>query len=181
MAIRISGDRQLKTLAGQSTRPTPSRVREAIFNIWQGRIEGARWLDLCTGSGAMAAEALLHGASVVVGIEQSAAACKLIGQNCQSLVTANQSFQIYRGDVVKMLSKLSPHQFDLAYFDPPYHSDLYEPVLATIAPLLAPNAMIAVEHERNRQLPAQITELVVCDRRRYGQTALTFYERVCLE
>ena len=60
--MRIYGNRQLKTLPGQITRPTPARVREAVFNIWQGSVENCRWLDLCAGSGSMGAEALCRGA-----------------------------------------------------------------------------------------------------------------------
>ena len=74
MAIRIYGNRPIKTLPGQATRPTPAKVREALFNSWQGRVNGSRWLDLCAGSGAMGAEALCRGASLVVGIEQAGAA-----------------------------------------------------------------------------------------------------------
>ncbi|MER3475705.1 MAG: 16S rRNA (guanine(966)-N(2))-methyltransferase RsmD, partial [Leptolyngbya sp. ERB_1_2] len=70
MSLRIYGNRSLKTLPGQETRPTLARVREAVFNIWQGSIEQCRWLDLCTGSGSMGAEALCRGASIVIGIEQ---------------------------------------------------------------------------------------------------------------
>ena len=75
MAVRIYGNREIKTLPGEETRPTSARVREALFNIWQGRILGCRWLDLCAGSGAMGAEALCRGAAEVVGIEKSGAAC----------------------------------------------------------------------------------------------------------
>ncbi|MGC1527063.1 MAG: RsmD family RNA methyltransferase, partial [Phormidesmis sp.] len=49
MGIRIYGNRAIKTLPGEATRPTSSKVREALFNIWQGRVAGARWLDLCAG------------------------------------------------------------------------------------------------------------------------------------
>ncbi|NES84802.1 MAG: hypothetical protein F6K10_27200, partial [Moorea sp. SIO2B7] len=70
--MRIYGNRQLKTLPGRSTRPTSARVREALFNIWQGTILDCRWLDLCAGNGSMGAEALCRGAKMVVGIEQSA-------------------------------------------------------------------------------------------------------------
>jgi 16S rRNA (guanine(966)-N(2))-methyltransferase RsmD len=55
--MRIYGNRQLKTLPGQDTRPTVARVREAVFNIWQGTIADCRWLDLCAGTGSMGAEA----------------------------------------------------------------------------------------------------------------------------
>ena len=43
--LRIYGNRVLKTLPGLDTRPTSARVREALFNIWQGRLVGCRWLD----------------------------------------------------------------------------------------------------------------------------------------
>ena len=69
--MRIYGNRQLKTVPGQRTRPTSARVREALFNILaRSRITGCRWLDLCAGNGSMGAEALCRGASKVVGIEQ---------------------------------------------------------------------------------------------------------------
>ncbi|HEY9736425.1 MAG TPA: RsmD family RNA methyltransferase, partial [Trichocoleus sp.] len=67
MSLRIYGNRTIKTLPGEATRPTASRVREALFNIWQGRVDGCRWLDVCAGSGAMGAEALCRGAAEVVG------------------------------------------------------------------------------------------------------------------
>lgn len=49
--MRIYGNRPIKTLAGQLTRPTTARVREALFNIWQQKLSGCRWLDLCAGNG----------------------------------------------------------------------------------------------------------------------------------
>jgi 16S rRNA (guanine(966)-N(2))-methyltransferase RsmD len=179
MSLRVYGDRAIETLPGLATRPTPSRVREAMFNIWQGRIEHCRWLDLCTGSGAMAAEALLRGADAVVGIEQSGVACKLIKRNLEKIVKPTQLFSIYRGDARKVISKLASQssvKFDLVYFDPPYHSDLYEPVITAIPSLLATNATVAVEHDSSRYLDDEIGNLVKRDRRKYGQTAITFYE-----
>ena len=176
MALRVYGDRLLKTLPGLVTRPTPSRVREALFNIWQDRIENCRWLDLCTGSGAMAAEALLRGAASVVGIEQSGTACKLIKQNLQNIIKPTQVFGIYRGDVLKVIPKLRSQQFDLVYFDPPYQSDWYELVIKTLPMLLATDATVAVEHDRARFLADVIGDLVAVDRRKYGQTAIAFYE-----
>jgi len=183
MSIRVRGS-GIKTLPGLATRPTPSRVREAIFNIWQGKIAGCRWLDLCAGSGAMSAEALVRGASTVVGIEQSGAACKLIEQNWQKMIEPDrnpaQSYKIYRGDVVKTLPKLKStlktDRFDLIYFDPPYQSDLYEPVLNLVPPLMADRAILAAEHDRSRTLPAETKDLVLIDRRIYGQTSIAFYQ-----
>jgi 16S rRNA (guanine966-N2)-methyltransferase len=177
VALRIYGNRLLKTLPGDATRPTPGRVREALFNIWQGQINGCRWLDLCTGSGAMGAEALCRGAAIVVGVEQSSQACGVIQQNWRQVAKADQSFQVIRGDVVRSLAKLAGQSFDRIYFDPPYASDLYEPVLEAIAreQMLAPLGELAVEHSPGRVLPEEIGDLRRDRQKTYGNTAITFY------
>jgi 16S rRNA (guanine966-N2)-methyltransferase len=177
MSLRIYGNRQLKTLPGQDTRPTPSLVREALFNIWQGTIAGCRWLDLCTGSGAMGAEALCRGAALVVGIERSSRACAVIRENWQQVANSDQRFQVLRGDVRQRIKTLDGQQFDRIYFDPPYASDLYEPVIGAIAhyQLLAPNGELAVEHSCDLlDLPIP-PSLKICRQKTYGNTALTFY------
>ncbi len=175
MSLRIYGNRSLKTLAGQETRPTLARVREAVFNIWQGSIEQCRWLDLCTGSGSMGAEALCRGAAIVIGIEHSPRACAVIEQNWKQVVKPEQFYQLLRGDVVKRLETLSGQQFDRIYFDPPYASDLYVPVLNAIVDLnlLAPDGEIAIEHRPKLLLPD--LPLTVVRQKRYGSAALTFY------
>jgi 16S rRNA (guanine966-N2)-methyltransferase len=177
MALRIHGNRLLKTLPGQATRPTPGRVREAVFNIWQGKIEGCRWLDLCTGSGSMGAEALCRGAAIVIGIEQSSQACQVIEQNWRQVAKEHQAFQVMRGEVVRSLSKLVGQSFDRIYFDPPYASDLYEPVLNAITQhqLLAPLGELAVEHSPGRVLPGAIGSLTLSRQKTYGSTAVSFY------
>jgi len=175
VAIRIRGDRPLKTPTGLTTRPTPSKVRSALFNIWQGAVAGSTWLDICAGSGAMGAEALLLGASRVVGIEQSPHACQVIRQNWQKVARSNQSWQVIRGDAVKVLPKLVGQVFQLVYFDPPYQSDLYEPVLQRLPSLVDADSLIAVEHLSDRPLADQLGQLVKYDQRQYGQTMLSFY------
>jgi 16S rRNA (guanine(966)-N(2))-methyltransferase RsmD len=175
MSLRIYGNRLLKTLAGRETRPTPAMVREAVFNIWQGRIAGCCWLDLCAGSGAMGAEALCRGAAYVVGIEQSARACAVIRQNWEQVATGDQTFDVLKGDVKQRLKTLEGQQFDRIYFDPPYASDLYEPVIGAIAHqhLLASDGELAIEHDRDSSLQVP-PSLQVCRKKVYGNTALTF-------
>jgi len=177
MSLRIYGNRQLKTLSGQDTRPTPSLVREALFNIWQGTIAHCRWLDLCTGSGAMGAEALCRGAALAVGIERSPRACAIIRENWQQVANPEQAFQVLRGDVRQRIKTLEGQQFDRIYFDPPYASDLYEPVIEAIAhyQLLAPEGELAVEHNGDRSDLPIPSSLKVCRQKIYGNTGLTFF------
>jgi 16S rRNA G966 N2-methylase RsmD len=61
------------------------------------------------------------------------------------------------------------------YFDPPYQSDLYQPVLQALPPLLTDDAIVIAECDRLRPLPDVIGDLFCSDRRQYGQTALSFY------
>ena len=100
--MRIYGNRELKTLPGQLTRPTAAKVRTALFNIWRD-IEGCSWLDLCAGNGSMGAEALGRGAKKVVGIEQSGKACAVIQRNWQKVAQSSQSFTVIRGHVLTQL------------------------------------------------------------------------------
>jgi 16S rRNA (guanine966-N2)-methyltransferase len=156
MAIRIYGNREIKTLPGEATRPTSARVREAVFNIWQGKLLDCRWLDLCAGSGAMGAEALCRGAAVVVAVEKSAAACRVVTQNWQKVAKAHQQFQVINSDVVRWINQQqadaleSPSKsqpFDYIYFDPPYAEGLYEPVLSQLAAYLTVSGEAAVKSE----------------------------------
>lgn len=177
MSIKLGGDRYLKSRTGLETRPTPSRVREALFNIWQGKLDGARWLDLCSGSGAIGIEALEWGASRVVGVESASAACKVIETNWRKVDPQGSRSILYKGDVVKLLPriKIAESAFDLIYFDPPYASDLYELVLGSLAELCDQDSAIAVEHSKKRQMPATLS-LARIDYRCYGQTAISFYQ-----
>jgi putative methyltransferase len=151
-------------------------VRSALFNIWQGEIVGSTWLDICAGSGAMGAEALVLGASQVWGIEQSPIACQVIKQNWQKVAQPHQSWQVLKGDVIKILPKLEGQVFQLVYFDPPYQSDLYDPVLQQLHRLVARDSLIAVEHSSDRPLADQVGQLSKYDQRKYGQTMLSFYQ-----
>lgn len=180
MSLRIYGNRLLKSLPGLDTRPTPARVREALFNIWQDYMAGCRWLDLCAGTGAMSAEALCRGAAEVTAIEQSNRAISIIRENLQQVCGEDQKFVVLRGSVEQRIKSLAGKQFDCIYFDPPYASELYGPVLEIVAEyeLLSPDGEIAVEHKKEK-MPV-VTALEICRQKVYGNTALTFYQPIVL-
>lgn len=181
--MRIYGNREIKTLTGRDTRPTTSKVREALFNIWRDKIESASWLDLCAGNGTMGAEALCRGVKEVVGIEKSSFACKIIRQNWQKISQDSQQFKILKGDVLLRLKNLVGQQFDLIYFDPPYHHNLYNSVLDAIVKyeLLVPNTgELAVEYDPKKSDLShdhgQNLELI--QTKYYGKIALNFYKLI---
>ncbi|MEA5512407.1 16S rRNA (guanine(966)-N(2))-methyltransferase RsmD [Crocosphaera sp. UHCC 0190] len=176
--MRIYGNRLIQTLPGELTRPTSAKVREALFNIWQGQIEGCRWLDLCAGNGSMGAEALCRGAKEVIGIEKSGKACAIINDNWGKVANSEQQFKVIRGDIIKELKKLIGQKFERIYFDPPYRSQLYQPVLEIITTqkLLAEQGELSVEHNPKFWLAKDLEGLEICRQKHYGNTSLTFYK-----
>ena len=111
---------RLKAPKGPQTRPTASRLREALFNICQNRIERARFLDLYAGSGAMGFEALSRGAESAVFIDAHKEAIQCIEANAASLQVQSQ-IQVFRGEAIATLAWLEKQgdPFDIIYADPP--------------------------------------------------------------
>jgi len=179
MTTRIYGNRLIKTLSGQNTRSTTSKVREALFNIWQGQIENCAWLDLCAGNGVISAEALCRGAKEVIAIEKNNQSCQIIKYNLQTILQPEQTFKILKGDVLIYLKKLAPKTFDKIYFDPPYQSNLYQPVLNLIKEynLLTDSGEIAVEHNPKFWQDIEIKGLEISRYKNYGKTTLVFYQK----
>src|SRR5689334_11571765 len=120
--------RRLKTLEGSALRPTSDRMRETLFNILAPRIEGARLLDLCAGSGAIGIEALSRGAAHVTFVEASRKAASVISENLRHC-GIRENYRFIARDALAALKYAARdnQQFDIIYFDPPYDSDLYSP------------------------------------------------------
>jgi len=157
--------RRLKTPAGERTRPTAGRVREAWFNILQAAIPGARVLDLFAGSGALGLEALSRGAQTAEFVERAGPALEALRANIRTLGVADRAV-VHRGDALRFAERLQPGRYDVAFADPPYA----DPAAARLAALFraAPFARIfAVEHAADTPVEGD-------DRRRYGETAITF-------
>ncbi len=176
--MRIDRNKKLKTLSGQIIRPTSSKVKEALFNIWQGKIPGCSLLDLCAGNGTVGHEALCRGAALVVGIEKYGKACTIINTNWLKFSDSGQKSKVIKGDALKILNNLEVQQFDFIYFDPPYRSNLYQPVLELIAKrnILAKSGEVAVEHDSRLWKAREIRRLKITKERQYGNTSLTFYQ-----
>jgi 16S rRNA (guanine(966)-N(2))-methyltransferase RsmD len=108
--------RVLKTLPGTDTRPTPDRLREALFNILSPEIEGIVFLDAYAGSGAVGIEALSRGASRAIFIEKSKPAAGVLRQNLSSLGLLSRA-EVLQGKTLQYL----PHRAaGIVFLDPPY-------------------------------------------------------------
>src|SRR5581483_3438657 len=108
--------RKLKTVPGISVRPTPDRLREALFNVLAPRIKGAVFLDAYAGSGAVGIEALSRGAQRVILIEKNARALETIRENLSSLGIKDEA-TLVRGGAAALLPDYAA---EIVFIDPPY-------------------------------------------------------------
>lgn len=111
-------NRKLLEPKGLETRPTSHKLRLAIFNKIQHRIEGASFLDLFAGVGAMGLEAISRGAAKATFVEKNVQPFQLIKKNAESLGCA-QVCRFIKGDAVKFCEK-EVGIYDIIYADPPY-------------------------------------------------------------
>lgn len=111
----------LKTREGKSTRPTDSRSREMLFNIFGARVVSATFLDLYAGTGAVGLEALSRGAAFCVFVEQNAVACRVIKENLRALGFGERA-QVWNANVKSAIKRLLDDQkyFDIVFADPPF-------------------------------------------------------------
>jgi len=156
-------------------RPTEGRVREALFSIWNDRLAGARVLDLFAGSGVVGLEALGRGALSALAVDQGMQAVKTLETNAGKL--GEGLLEIRRLTLPEGLARLPPAAFDLVYADPPYNFAAYGELLEAVAPLLAQDGEVAVEHTSRRELAIEVGPLTRVDVRRYGESAVSFYRR----
>ena len=181
--LRLSDGRRLRSPAGTITRPTPARVRQSVFDLLRGQVVGTRWLDLFSGSGAMACEALLHGAAHVTTVERHGRAAAVNRHNLELVCRPPQTFALQRRDVLAWLrtwkhSPESQQPFALIYADPPYNGGLHEPVATAIAAagVLTPTGLLLLECT-SRQPPAHLPGWQLVSRHCYGGTTVLILQR----
>jgi 16S rRNA (guanine966-N2)-methyltransferase len=158
---------------GRATRPTPERVREALFSILAS-VEGDRVLDLFAGSGALAIEALSRGAAQATLVDSSEDAIAVIRRNLANLgLTAGVRRQSASAFLER--ARADARQYDLVFLDPPYrHAGDRGPELSTaLTPVLAPTARVVAESDR--RAPLELERQSLLDERRYGDTLIRIY------
>ena len=173
--------RKLKSPPSLKTRPTSDRLRETLFNILATRIEGARFLDLCAGSGAVGIEALSRGAAHVTFVDHSRQMYALIESNLKVLSADDDEVEVVSKEASRFLRKHAKKEaepFDIVFFDPPYEAD-YEDVLNDLgedaAELLATEAVVIVEHSRKKVPKDEFGVLKRYRLVKQGDSCLSFY------
>ena len=188
--LRLIGGKRLQSPNNIYTRPTTLRVREAVFNILNNRVENSNWLDLFSGTGAISCEAYNHGARKIIAIEKNKNNSKICLKNLLSLQDIDNrknDFDVICKDVLNwtkpnyernLSSKildLNKFKFDFVYLDPPYDANFHELVLNQIfnCNFLKKDSIVICEHSPNLIIKKS-TLWETIDVRDYGQSRLTF-------
>jgi len=176
--MRLSGgelrSRRIAVPSGRSIRPTPGRVREALFSILGLRVVDARWLDLYAGSGAVGFEALSRGAAHVTFVESHPPTAERIRVLGRSLGVAER-MEVLTLTVERAVRRLAG-SYGIVYADPPYADP---PPAASLAALvtrgaMGPGALIVYEHRA--RAPVVMSGFRALRTARYGEVALEFME-----
>lgn len=142
----------LVTPKGLETRPTSDQIKETLFNMLQGYVEGSNFLDLFAGSGQIGVEALSRGSSFAAFIEKSDEAVKCIKANVNKTKFTYKAL-IFKTDVLSGIRTLEIERksFDLVFMDPPYNQGLEKNVLEALvnSDILKEDAIIVVEADKH--------------------------------
>jgi 16S rRNA (guanine966-N2)-methyltransferase len=180
-----AGGRRLRTPAGEATRPTSDRVREALFSALEaalGTLTGHAFLDLYAGSGAVGLEAASRGATPVVAVESDRRTARLVEANARAVGLA----VIVRSQpVARVLASPPPAWtgpgFDVVFADPPYPLG-NEELVATLGALIrngwvGPGGAVVVERSARSVAPVWPDGLELRRQKKYGETVLWYLRR----
>lgn len=172
--------RRLASFTGRNIRPTPDRVREALFSILysrSGSLGGGRVLDLFAGSGALGIEALSRGATHAWFVDNSRESVGVLRENLERCGFSARATVVMQdiGGALPTLAGSGP--FDVIFADPPYGRDHAAKLLNGIDRhrLLGSAGLLCLETAVSDSVPAQAGTLALLEQRRYGSTVLHFY------
>jgi 16S rRNA (guanine(966)-N(2))-methyltransferase RsmD len=185
------GSRTLEAPPGIATRPTSDRLRETLFNVLVPRMEGAAFLDLYAGSGAVGIEALSRGAARVEFVERAPAALRVLRGNLERL-GLREGFRVHGCAVGAFLRRAvvagrkrkqeeaNQEQYEVLFLDPPW--DAAEEYAATLgllggaaAGLLGEGSLVIAEHRKKQRLDDRYGLLERTRLLEQGDAALSFY------
>jgi 16S rRNA (guanine966-N2)-methyltransferase len=169
--------RRLLAAQGLDLRPTSGRVKEALFSILGARIEGARFLDLYAGTGAIGIEAASRGAAQVAFVESNSASLRVLQSNLRHCGMSDD-VDVHACAAEAFVGRATPPAFDIVFADPPYRIDSIRGLLPSLArsAIIGPQTIVILEHPTKQRMPAHIDSLTRFRSYRYGDTSLTAFQ-----
>lgn len=165
--------RRLKAPHGDTVRPTPDRLREALFNILAPRIAGVVFLDAYAGCGSVGIEALSRGARQAIFLERSRSALRCLQENIGTLAIEDRC-AVHSGNAAAVITHFDA---DIVFLDPPYPRES-EYSLCLDALGEDPRPLVIVQHASKftHHLKEQYGSIHRVRLLSQGDNSLSFYE-----
>ncbi len=171
---------KLKTPKGMNTRPTEDRVKESLFNILQPYLSGSRVLDLFSGTGALAIEALSRGAASAVLVDADRGCCEVIRDNLShTRLAENATVHCRKAGAAILDLGRNGDQFDIVFMDPPYRKNFVQETLQLLMDndIIVDGGLVITEHHREEPIPDRLGCLKKARTQVYGETCITLLVR----
>ena len=172
----------LQAPKGDNTRPTTDKVKEALFSMIQTRVPQADFLDIFSGTGQIAIEAVSRGANKAVMVERAGAACGIIRKNLEKIrADKDNRFTLMKMPFATALTKLGEEgqKFDVIFMDPPYKdAQQYCEQTADLInryDLLEDDGILICEHASDTDFETSVINLQFNRSCSYGLSVLTFF------
>ncbi|MGJ9381296.1 16S rRNA (guanine(966)-N(2))-methyltransferase RsmD [Salipaludibacillus sp. CF4.18] len=183
----ISGNRKglkLKSVPGQSTRPTSDKVKESIFNMIGPYFDGGIMLDLYAGSGAIGLESLSRGMEKAIFVDRDKKAIETIYRNIEQAKAEKES-EVFRAEAKRALKAIHKNnrKFDFIFLDPPYAKEQLHMDLAFIDTnnLVQVNGFIVIEHSVQVVMEENLVSFKKVKDEKYGDTNITIFQNISKE
>lgn len=175
IAGRAKGCRLIPVPSGSAARPTPDRVKEALFNILPS-LEGDYFIDLFAGTGNIGLEAMSRGAGKVFFVENNAAMTVLIKKNIEKCGLTGE-FEILPVPVERAVRNLQKRdtKMDIVFADPPYERGWIGKTINALksGELFSDRALMILQHSMREPLPDEMGLFELADQRKYGDTIIS--------
>ncbi|MEX0380358.1 16S rRNA (guanine(966)-N(2))-methyltransferase RsmD [Leuconostoc sp. MS02] len=178
VAGRFRGTK-LEAVAGDKTRPTTDKVKEAMFSMLMPHLGGGNVLDLYAGTGGLGIEAVSRGMQHATLVDRQAQAIQVIQNNIEKTHDKG-SFTVLKVPSQQALQKFSAErtQFDLIFLDPPYAKETLQADMGYMVEnqLLSNGAIILAESNDVANLPVADETFEILRQKQYGITVVTIYQ-----
>lgn len=167
--------RKLNSPKGDLIRPTPDKVKGAIFNILSAKVEDSIVIDLFAGSGALGIEALSRGAKKVYFGDFDKSSVNLVEKNLKHVELADKA-QVIFGEYAEVLEQIKD-KADIVLLDPPYYKGFYEDLLKVLdkSDAITKDTTIIVERDTWNAIPDSEGRLTKTDTKKYGKTSVDIF------
>ena len=171
--------RNLVSFKATHIRPTMDRVKETLFNKWIHDVDGAKFLDLFSGTGNLGIEALSRGAEHVSFVENSFKSLQILKENISMLKIENTEYDIFSKDVITFLKNYNGNPFQLIVIDPPFTEKMAHDVMLAVdqSKVFDETTKIAIEAIKQERIDMEYMNLTCYDKLDYGDKSLSFFSK----